>query len=359
MPIQHSPRARQTRSQADLKLSSSFSGVVGGFPGTSRTIFKGPGEDGEEEEENSMDEEESDSTEGAPAHVGVPQSTGGPTLAQPYDPVSNKSEPSLLGIMQQMTQIMTNLQAASSSESSIPPAFNTPSMKAPACFDGTQPFKVSSFIQSFQLIFHNYLANFAQDRKKVLYSTSFLIGRAAKWIEPYLSNLTNQDPSYLLNSWKLFESQLFTLFGDPNEVRKAEAELDSLIMKEGRHVSLYIADFRSLVSRIGDWGEGALLHHFRKGLPSRILDQLASHPSRIDSLQDLLDITLELDTRYHERQKEKNHYQEKKPEASKSIFSHPQNSSSSSHKKKRNFQNRDKPHSSFLNKDFKLINSQK
>ncbi|MBW0471305.1 hypothetical protein O181_011020 [Austropuccinia psidii MF-1] len=88
-------------------------------------------------------------------------------------------------------------------------------------------------------------------------------------------------------------------------------------MKEGAHVSLFIADFRSLVSRIGYWGEGAFIHHFRKGLPSRNLDQLASHPSRIYSLQDLMDVTLELDTRYHERQKEKSHHQEKKSEASK------------------------------------------
>ncbi|MBW0560632.1 hypothetical protein O181_100347 [Austropuccinia psidii MF-1] len=130
-------------------------------------------------------------------------------------------------------------------------------------------------------------------------------------------------------------------------------------MKEGGHVSLYIADFRSLVSRIGDWGERALIHHFRKGLPSRILDQLASHPSRIDSLQDLMDITLELDTRYHERQNEKGHHQEKKPGASKSSSSNHQNSSNSSQKKKKNFHKRDKPHSSLLDKDLKLINSEK
>ncbi|MBW0579977.1 hypothetical protein O181_119692 [Austropuccinia psidii MF-1] len=107
---------------------------------------------------------------------------------------------------------------------------------------------------------------------KVLDATLFLIGRAAKWVEPYISNLTNQDSNYLLNSWPLFESHLFTLFGDLNEVRKAEAELHSLRMKEGGHVSLYIANFRSLVSIIGDWGERALIHPFRKGLPSRILD---------------------------------------------------------------------------------------
>ncbi|MBW0479084.1 hypothetical protein O181_018799 [Austropuccinia psidii MF-1] len=65
-----------------------------------------------------------------------------------------------------------------------------------------------------------------------------------------------------------------------------------------------------------------------------------------------MDIKLELGTRYHERQKEK------RPEASKSNSSHPQNSSTLSQKKK-NFQKRDKPSSSLLNKDFKLMNSEK
>ncbi|MBW0499958.1 hypothetical protein O181_039673 [Austropuccinia psidii MF-1] len=160
MPIQHSPPARQTtshaRTQAVLtptprapldgtpavsqlrdkldrgpilggeapsrkegrvpRRSSSLSGVVGGFPGTSRTIFKSPGEAGEEEEENFVEEEESDGTEGVPAPVEAPQGTGGPTLAQSNQPISHRSEPSLLAIMKQMTQIMANLQAASSSE---------------------------------------------------------------------------------------------------------------------------------------------------------------------------------------------------------------------------------------------------
>ncbi|MBW0555793.1 hypothetical protein O181_095508 [Austropuccinia psidii MF-1] len=186
------------------RRSSSFSGVVGRFPGLSRTSLKVPGEDDENEEENSVEEEESDGTEATPAPVGEPQGTGRPTLAQSDQPVSHQSEPSLLAIMQQMTQVMANLQAASSSESSRPPACKTPSMKAPEFFDGTQPFKVRSFIQYCQLIFHNDPANFSQDRMKALYDTSSLISRAAKWIELNLSNLTNQDPSYLLNSWKLF-----------------------------------------------------------------------------------------------------------------------------------------------------------
>ncbi|MBW0494477.1 hypothetical protein O181_034192 [Austropuccinia psidii MF-1] len=89
-------------------------------------------------------------------------------------------------------------------------------------------------------------------------------------------------------------------------------------MKEGGQVSLYIADFRSLMSRIGDWGKRAYIHAYRRGLASRFLDQLASHPVRFDSLQELMDNILELDTRYHERQKEKGSNQEKNPPISES-----------------------------------------
>ncbi|MBW0587897.1 hypothetical protein O181_127612 [Austropuccinia psidii MF-1] len=175
MPVKHSPPARQTRSQARAQAaltptprvpldgtpavpqlraqldrgprmegaapsrkegrgprrSISLSGVVGSFPGLSRTSLKVQGEDDDEEEENSVEEEESDGTEGVPAPVGASQRTGGLTLAQSDQPIPHQSEPSLLAIMQKMTQNMANLQAASSSGLSRPPVFKTPSMKAP------------------------------------------------------------------------------------------------------------------------------------------------------------------------------------------------------------------------------------
>ncbi|MBW0475110.1 hypothetical protein O181_014825 [Austropuccinia psidii MF-1] len=165
--------------------------------------------------------------------------------------------------MQQRTQILSNLHAASSSEASRLLAFKTSSMKTPECFDGTQPFKVRSFIQSCQLIFHNYPANFSQYTKKFLYSTSFQIGRGEKWIEPYTSNLTNQDAKYLLNSWNLFKSQLFTLFWDPNEVIKSEAELDSSRIEEvidtpkGEDLILGF-DFLNHFNPFIDWRQGLI-----------------------------------------------------------------------------------------------------
>ncbi|MBW0494255.1 hypothetical protein O181_033970 [Austropuccinia psidii MF-1] len=73
------------------RRSSSFSGVVSGFPGRSRTSLKVPGEDDEKEGENSVEEEESHGTEAAPAPVGASQGNGRPTLAQYDQPASHQS----------------------------------------------------------------------------------------------------------------------------------------------------------------------------------------------------------------------------------------------------------------------------
>ncbi|MBW0487786.1 hypothetical protein O181_027501 [Austropuccinia psidii MF-1] len=181
------------------------------------------GEVEDEEGEESVEEEDSGETEVEDALANAPEVPQSSNLAPNNQPLASQSYPSLLKIMEQMATIMGQLsQAATPRDNYKAPAFKNPSMKAPDSLDGTQAHKLRGFIQSWQLIFHNDLANFFSDKKKVLYSTSFLTGRAGKWIDPYLSNISNEDPSYLLNNWKLFETQLFTLFGDPNEVRKAE-----------------------------------------------------------------------------------------------------------------------------------------
>ncbi|MBW0492684.1 hypothetical protein O181_032399 [Austropuccinia psidii MF-1] len=71
-----------------------------------------------------------------------------------------------------------------------------------------------------------------------------------------------------------------------------------------------------------------------------------------------MDVTLELDTRYHERKKEKGGTQEKKPLVPGSNPSRPPQGSSSKrprHKKNK----KGKPHTALLNKDNKLIGSEK
>ncbi|MBW0476153.1 hypothetical protein O181_015868 [Austropuccinia psidii MF-1] len=333
------------------RRSRSFSGLLVGYPGMSEGERARLGEVEDEEGEESVEEEDSGETQVANALSNAPEVPQGSNLAPTNQSLVYQSDASLLKIIEQMANIMRQLtQAVAPRDNSKAPAFKNPAMKAPDPFDGTQAQKLRGFIQSCQLIFYNNPANFFSYRKKFLYSTSFLTGRAGKWIEPYLSNISNEDPSYLLNQWQLFETQLFTLFGDPNEVRKAKQELENLRMKESGHVSLYIADFKSLI----------------RGLESRLLDQLASYFGNFDTLQELIDITLELDTRYHQRQKKKGSHQEKKPPVTGSNCSRPPQDSSSKrphhkkNKKGKQFQaSKDKPHSALLNTENKLNGSEK
>ncbi|MBW0478460.1 hypothetical protein O181_018175 [Austropuccinia psidii MF-1] len=128
-----------------------------------------------------MEEEESKEIKVATAFAGVPEASEAANIAHYNQPLVSQAEPNFLKMMEQMTQFMGQLtQAISPRDNSKAPELNTPSMKAPDSFDGTQAHKLRGFIQSCQLIFHNDPANFISDRKKVLYSTSFLTGRAGK-----------------------------------------------------------------------------------------------------------------------------------------------------------------------------------
>ncbi|MBW0574455.1 hypothetical protein O181_114170 [Austropuccinia psidii MF-1] len=230
MPVQHSPRAKNTRSQrnpavltsttrvpldrtpsvhqmsANLhrgppmegeapsrrggmksRRSRSFSRLLGGYPGMSEGARARLGEGEDEQGEESVEEGDSGETEVADDLVNAPEVPQGSNLALSSQPLVSQAEPSILKMMEKMTQFMGKLtQEVTPRDNFKAPDFKTPSMKAPDSFDGTQAHKLKESIQYCQLIFHNDPENFFSDRKKVLYSTSFLTGRAGKWIELYL-----------------------------------------------------------------------------------------------------------------------------------------------------------------------------
>ncbi|MBW0520343.1 hypothetical protein O181_060058 [Austropuccinia psidii MF-1] len=143
------------------RISRSFSGLLGSYPGISEGARARLGEVEDKEGEESVEEEDSGETGGEYAFSNSPE------------------------IMEQMATIMGQIsQAAAPSYNSKDPEFKTPSMKSPDPFYGTKAHKLIGFIQSCQFIFHNNPTNFFSDRKKVMYSISFLTGRAGKWIEP-------------------------------------------------------------------------------------------------------------------------------------------------------------------------------
>ncbi|MBW0472868.1 hypothetical protein O181_012583 [Austropuccinia psidii MF-1] len=184
--------APSRRGRMKSRISKSFSGFLGGYP----SISQGPrSRSGEAEDE---EREESEETKITAALAGAPEASEAPNLPPFNQPLVSQAEPNFLKMMEQITQFMGQLtQVVSQRDTSKAPAFKTPSIKAPDSFDGTKAYKVRGFIQSCQSILHNDPESFFSGRKKVLYSTLFLIGRAGKWIEPYLSNISNEDPSYL------------------------------------------------------------------------------------------------------------------------------------------------------------------
>ncbi|MBW0487876.1 hypothetical protein O181_027591 [Austropuccinia psidii MF-1] len=162
------------RGVVNSRRSRSFSSLLGGYPNISQGPRSRLGEAEVEEGEESEGPEVADSLECNP------EASEAENLAHSNQPLVSQAEPNF-PIMEQMTQFMGQLtQEVAPRNNSKSPEFKTPSMKAPDSFDGTQAHKLRGFIQYCQLISHNYPENFFSDRKKVLFSASFLTGTAGK-----------------------------------------------------------------------------------------------------------------------------------------------------------------------------------
>ncbi|MBW0537119.1 hypothetical protein O181_076834 [Austropuccinia psidii MF-1] len=106
--------------------------------------------------EESVEVEGSDKTEVASSLTNAPEA---PEAANPALYKKNhlsEVEPSLLKMMEQMTQLMGKItQAVFLRDNYRVSDSKTQSIKAPDSFDCTKATKLGGFIHSFQLIFHN------------------------------------------------------------------------------------------------------------------------------------------------------------------------------------------------------------
>ncbi|MBW0495091.1 hypothetical protein O181_034806 [Austropuccinia psidii MF-1] len=187
MPAQLSPPAENTRFQRNPAVLTPTARVpLEHTPSvhqwSARAII---GEVEDEKGAESLEEEDSGETEVANALENAPEVPQSSNLDLSSKPNVSQTEPSLLKMMQKMTQFMGNptLSVAPRANSKAP-AFKTPSIKAPDYFDGTQAHELGGFIQSFQLIFHNDPADFFSDRKKILYSTFLSLVELGNGLKP-------------------------------------------------------------------------------------------------------------------------------------------------------------------------------
>ncbi|MBW0565510.1 hypothetical protein O181_105225 [Austropuccinia psidii MF-1] len=177
MPIQHSPLAKNTRSQRhQAVLTPTARAPLDRTPSVhqlSENLDRGPqmegaapsrrgghrSRSGEAEDEEG---EESEEAEVEAALVGVAEASEAPNIAPSNQPLVSQAESSSLKMMEQMNQFMGKpTQGVSPRDTSRAPAFKTTSMKAPDCFDGTKAHKLRGFVESCQLVFHNDPENFS------------------------------------------------------------------------------------------------------------------------------------------------------------------------------------------------------
>ncbi|MBW0552290.1 hypothetical protein O181_092005 [Austropuccinia psidii MF-1] len=199
MPFQHSPPAKNTKSQRhQALLTPTERAPIDCTPSVhqlSENLDRGPPIEGEAPSKNQ--------DHSLACWVAIQEFLKGLEADQPHSnqPLVSQGETKFLEMMEQVTQFMGQItQAVAPRDTSKFPAFKMPSMKAPYSFDFTKAYKLRGLIKHCESIFYNDSANFFSDRKKFLYSISFLTGRARKWIEPYLSNISNEDPFYFLNN---------------------------------------------------------------------------------------------------------------------------------------------------------------
>ena len=163
-------------------------------------------------------------------------------------------------------------------------------VREPDTFDGSDAWKLQPFIVQCTLNFHDRPDVFSNDSAKVIYALSYLKGSALDWFKP---GLTSEDKPDWLHSYSEFLSELRINFGPHNPEADAEAELETLWMRDNQRITRYNVDFNHLAPRV-KWGESALLRQYYMGLPARIKDEFV-HVGKPDTLSGLRNRTHTID----------------------------------------------------------------
>src|SRR6266481_5624079 len=140
----------------------------------------------------------------------------------------------------------------------------------PNQFDGSDTWKLCTFILQCKLNFRDRSDLFQDDTLKVNYMLSYLKGMALDCFKPTL--LETPEPTWL-SDFTLFLEELEASFSSYDPIGKAEAELEGLRMQENHQATKYFIKFMQLAARV-QWGEAALLRQAYNGLTKHIKNNM-------------------------------------------------------------------------------------
>lgn len=181
-----------------------------------------------------------------------------------------------------------------------------PKLHIPDTFNGTRK-DLLAFISQLDIYTTVRAADFPTESDKLLFATSFLRGKAFNWIQPQLAifkrNLDSGNPTTFgpYVSYATFINYLKSTFGEIDEEATAERQLSKL--RQTTSAAAYSSEFMRISSHLS-WDNNALVAIYYQGLKDTIKDHLFVH-GRPSELQDLIKLSVQLDNRMFERQKEK------------------------------------------------------
>ena len=125
---------------------------------------------------------------------------------------------------------------------------------------------------------------------------SFLKGMALNYFKPFLD--TPDDEPAWLEDYEVFIEELLINFGLYNALADAEAELNTLIMRDSHKATRFFVNFLQL-STLCDYNNRALFQKAYSTLLKRVKDEM-THFDRPSMLQELRVLVLRIDQRYWE-----------------------------------------------------------
>lgn len=171
-----------------------------------------------------------------------------------------------------------------------------PHVSLPAKFDGERS-NARNFINQVKLVFTLQPLRYPDDRTKVGLIGTLLTGTAATWFSPYFER---DDP--IMSDFGGFLEEFEETFGDLDRAATAANKIRTLY-QGSMSASQYVALFRRISSDL-DWGEGALLDQFKRGLRDDIKDLLLTIAVP-KTMQEAVKAVVACDNRIMERKAER------------------------------------------------------
>lgn len=177
----------------------------------------------------------------------------------------------------------------------------------PDTFDGTRA-KLKAFKTQVGLYIQFNSAYFQNDMDKIMFMITFFRGPAFDWVDPHYTEYRERPPTSrnvatraLFESFATFQEKLTMVFGNIDEKRNAEREIQNL--RQRASATEYLAKFQRLATRT-EWDTDALLAQFYRGLKDSVKDEIAKIDRPTD-LEAMYTLAVRIDTRQYERQLEK------------------------------------------------------